>query len=108
MNLSKQIQQKIYSSEPTFGTYEDTLRHSQLPGENIFPFPFYFVSNPFSEEPRVYDRRAGWNPQQYFPSPVIPKDPYPQHCFQPPCNTTLTVKKTDEGCVNQKCITLDR
>lgn len=108
MNLSYYINRKAYSSEPTFGTYEEILEDSRLPRDNIFPYPFYFVSNPFSETAQVNERRAGWSSQDLFTPPVIPRDPYPQHCFQPPCNTTFTVKKTDKGCLNDDCIVLNR
>lgn len=108
MNLFNQIQKKAYSSDPTFGTYEQTLRFSTIPRENIFPYPFYFVSNPFSESAQISTRRAGWSPEVYQSELEIPLDPYPQHCFQPPCNTTYTEKKTPTGCVTNDCITLDR
>lgn len=108
MNLDAQIWKKAYSSDPSFGTYQHTFKYSQIPRENIFPYPFYFVSNPFSENARVNDRRAGWSRQHYTPEPEIPRDPYPQHCFQPPCNTVHTRQKTEAGCVNNNCIVLDR
>lgn len=108
MNLSYYVNRKAYSSEPTFGTYEEIFQDSRLPRENIFPYPFYFVSNPFSETAQIHDRRAGWSPQQTTTPTPVKRDPYPQHCFQPPCNTVQTLKKTDNGCLTNDCIVLDR
>jgi len=84
---------KAFSTEPSYGTYQTTRQYSRLAREHPFPYPFYFVSNPFSEEPEVHLRRAGWSPQVPHPRPALEPDPYPDHCFQTPCNTTSTVSK---------------
>jgi hypothetical protein len=84
---------KAYSSEPSFGTYQTTKWYSRIPRENVFPYPFYFTSNPFSDEPQVDPRRAGWSPQVPEPRPYIEPDPYPDHCFQAACNTTYTMER---------------
>jgi hypothetical protein len=81
---------KAYSSYATYGTYESTRKHSQLERINVFPYPFYFEGNPFSDEPIVNPRRAGWSPQVLKPEPVLKPDPYPNHCFQAACNTRYT------------------
>lgn len=84
------IQHKAYNSCPTYGTYQGTEKGSQIARMNIFPYPFYFVSNPFSDEPSVNPRRAGWSPQHIKPEPELQPDPYPNHCFQAACNTRYT------------------
>lgn len=84
---------KANRTEPSYGTYQVTRQYSRLERENIFPYPFYFRGNPFSEEPQVDPRRAGWSPQIPLPRPGLTPDPYPDHCFQTPCNTTNTTTK---------------
>lgn len=121
--LRKQIERKAFSTEPTYGTYWDTKRFSEIPRMNIFPYPFYFVSNPLSDEATVYPRRAGWSPEFSYPQRPLPTDVYPGHCFQTPCNTTITRELPPPpppgaasggagggggGCVPSKCINLDR
>lgn len=88
--LQHNINHKAYSSCASYGTYEEVLNHSQIERFNVFPYPFYFNSNPFSEEPTINPRRAGWSPQISKPSPILTPDPYPNHCFQVPCNTRFT------------------
>jgi hypothetical protein len=128
-NLRKQIERKAFSTDPTYGTYWDTQRFSEIPRMNMFPYPFYFVSNPFSEEATVYPRRAGWSPQIFSPQKVVRWTDYPGHCFQQPCNTTITRELppppspgapggggsgggggggSGGGCVPSKCINLER
>jgi len=84
---------KAYSSDPSYGTYQTTRWYSRIPRENVFPYPFYFTSNPFSDEPSVDPRRAGWSPQVPEPRPYLEPDPYPDHCFQAACNTTYTSER---------------
>jgi len=117
--LRKQIQRKAFSTEPTYGTYWDTKRFSEIPRVNIFPYPFYFVSNPLSDEATVYPRRAGWSPEFFSPQRAPVTDNYPRHCFQTPCNTNNTRELpspgssgssagSSGGCVPSKCINLER
>lgn len=84
---------KAFSTEPSYGTYQTTRQYSRIPRENIFPYPFYFVSNPFSDEPQVHPRRAGWSPQVPAPRPPLEVDAYPNHCFQAACNTNYTAER---------------
>lgn len=81
---------KAFSPYATYGTYETTKKYSQIKRVNVFPYPFYFQGNPFSDEPIVNPRRAGWSPQVLKPEPVLAPDPYPNHCFQAACNTRYT------------------
>lgn len=84
---------KAYSTEPSYGTYQTTRQFSRIARENRFPYPFYFVSNPFSDEPTVNPRRAGWSSEIVpVPAPYKP-DPYPDHCFQMPCNTVVAQER---------------
>lgn len=113
-NCSK-ICHKQLSDEPTFATLESTAFCSKLNMAGIFPYPFYFRSNPLSEEPKVFDRRAGWSPE-------INSDPYQsklvreegeevdEFCFQSACNTIFTsIKDPKTGkCEVKECITLFR
>jgi hypothetical protein len=85
---------KAYSSCATYGTYDSTRKHSQIKRMNIFPYPFYFEGNPFSDEPNINPRRAGWSPQLLKPEPILTPDPYPNHCFQAACNTRYTDEVT--------------
>lgn len=88
--LDQAIQHKAYNVCPSYGTYQGTEYGSKIERMNIFPYPFYFVSNPFSDEPSVNPRRAGWSPQYIKPEPQLKPDPYPNHCFQAACNTRFT------------------
>jgi len=88
--LDQAIQHKAYNACPSYGTYQGTEYGSKIERMNIFPYPFYFVSNPFSDEPTVNPRRAGWSPQYIKPEPQLKPDPYPNHCFQAACNTRFT------------------
>lgn len=84
---------KANSSEPSYGTYETTREYSKIERMNVFPYPFYFTSNPFSDEPSVDPRRAGWSAQITKPAPKFELDPYPDHCFQAPCNTVYSTER---------------
>lgn len=112
---------KACGTEPYYGTYESTYKNSQIPRINIFPYPYYFVSNPLSNEPSVHPRRAGWSKQETNGLLHPVKDKYPQHCFQAPCKTLYTISKNeipkDGGkttggaksvCTQNRCITLYR
>lgn len=106
--MDRQILRKAYSTEPTYGTYWDTKKYSEIPRMNIFPYPFYFVSNPVDDEPTVYSRRAGWSPQSINKKQNTQEDSYPSHCFQSACNNTDTKVMTKNGCITEKCINLER
>lgn len=106
--MNKLIERKAFGTEPTYGTYWDTKKYSQIERINIFPYPFYFVSNPMQDYATVNQRRAGWSSQYIFPSTPVPPDTNPKHCFQAPCNTTYSKISTKEGCVSDKCINLER
>lgn len=106
--MERQILRKAYSSEPTYGTYWDTKRYSEIPRINIFPYPFYFVSDPFDENPSVHNRRAGWSPEVNVQRKPLKGDIYPSHCFQNACNSTDTKELKENGCTSKKCINLER
>lgn len=88
--IQRLIINKAYSTEPTFGTYEDTQRYSHIEKLNTTPYPFYFVGQPMSEDPVVYSRCAGWSPELLYLPKRVESDPYPKHCFQAACNTQYT------------------
>lgn len=88
--MQNNVFDKTYSSDPHYATYQSVRGGSQIPRINVFPYPFYFSSNPFSDEPSVNPRRAGWSPQTIRPQPRVEPDPYPKHCFQSACNTRFT------------------
>ena len=113
--LKQFIHNKSTNTNPTYGTIED-IQSNEIPRLNIFPYPFYFVSNPLSEYPTVNDRRAGWSPEIVIPSQLYKKVndderddyDYPKHCFQSACNTTFTYtknecKKEKHGCKCNRC-----
>ena len=106
--MEQQILRKAYSTNPTYGTYWDTKQYSEIPRLGIFPYPFYFVSDAFDDEPTVYPRRAGWSPEYNLNYNQTILDNYPSHCFQTSWNTIDTKKKTNNGCVSDECIVLER
>jgi hypothetical protein len=102
---------KKYRGEQSIGTYEDTRNYSSIPRINIFPYPFYFISSPFSDEPTINPRRAGWSPQYVFQNESLqPDKPITNNCFQSACNTTYTknVKDKNGNCIQNDCINTDR
>jgi len=106
------LYKKINSSKPFYGTLEDTTFCSQITMPNIHPFPFFFQSNPLSESPTIFKRRAGWSPEIALPS--YPKtyehdDKIEDFCFQAACNTVFTeVKGKDGKCAPKDCVVLFR
>ena len=118
-DLPNMICNKSYNEYPTYGTFQD-IEKNETSKINIFPYPFYFNSNPFSSYPNVNKRRAGWSPEILEREYISEKDPYPNHCFQAPCNTDFTLHKkkckdgsgSDSsdgcGCVKNKCINMIR
>ena len=96
--LRSLIQKKACSTEPTFATYEDLRKYSYIQRLNLHPYPYYFVGQPFSDEPVIHSRCAGWSAEVLFKEPKIEIDPYPKHCFEAACNTQYTkllpIKKT--------------
>jgi hypothetical protein len=88
--LEYNIQHKAYHTCASYGTYQEALHNSQIERVNTFPYPFYFMGNAFNDEPIIHPRRAGWSPQVLISRPPLIPDPYPNHCFQGPCNTRYT------------------
>ena len=113
----------MYGTEPYYGTYDYTLKNSEIPRVNTFPYPFYFVGNPVTDEPNVYLRRAGWSKEHVKGKSPVKPDRYPKHCFQASCKTTYTELvpeqkasgsggstggKSGGGCSRSSCINLYR
>jgi hypothetical protein len=92
--LQRLICNKQNNSNPTYGTLED-ITNNRLSRINIFPYPFYFESNPLSDYPSVNLRRAGWSPEVNLKYESNVEDNYPKHCFQSACNTTFTYTKNE-------------
>lgn len=92
------VRKKACGSEPYYCTYETTMKKSQIPRINTFPYPFYFVSNPLSDEVTINPRRAGWSKELVKGKSPIKPDKYPNHCFQSGCKTIYTElgPETDE------------
>lgn len=107
MNLNSMIANKVYNSEPSYTTYEDVVEASEINRMNIFPYPFYFVSNPVKDEPEIYPRNAGWSSEIDIPKIVAPKEKISSFrpCFQPACNTTFTNRSR---CKKNNCINIYR
>jgi hypothetical protein len=102
INLNDMIANKVYNSEPSYTTYEDVVESSKIDRMNIFPYPFYFVSDPFKDDPKVYSRDAGWSSEIYIPKVNAPQEDFFKPCFQPACNTTFTnrTKCKKNNCIN--------
>lgn len=101
-NLTRLIYNKATSTHPIYSTYQDVEEQSNIDRINIFPYPFYFYSNPVKDTPEVYPRRAGWSGELYIPKIVAPPNNDFKPCFQAACNTTYTNKGkcTKNDCIN--------
>lgn len=88
--LQNLVQKKACSTEPTFATYDDLRKYSYIQRLNLHPYPYYFAGQPFSDEPVVNSRCAGWSAEVLFRKQKPDIDPYPKHCFQAACNTQYT------------------
>lgn len=70
-SLKQRIHNKTYNTYPTYGTIQD-IKNSPIDRVNIFPYPFYFQSNPYSDYATVYNRVAGWSPEVIVQRVVTP------------------------------------
>lgn len=115
MSYCSTFRHKESSDQPTIATLEDAAFCSKLHMAGIFPYPFYFRSNPLSEEPKVFNRRAGWSPEIYQ-KPYDSKldedksEQVDEFCFQSACNTVFTSVKNPKTnkCEIKDCINLFR
>ena len=105
--IQRLIIRKAYSTEPSFGTYEDTRDYSQIKKLNTTPYPFYFVSQPLSDHAVIYSRCAGWSPELLYYPKKEESDPYPKHCFQAACNTQYS-KSGTQNIVASKSTPVDK
>jgi hypothetical protein len=62
-----------------------TIKHDIQP---IFPF-IQQVRNPFSDEPIIFNKPAGYRPIQYTNIEVVEDDEDIVHLFQTPCDVIL-------------------
>lgn len=102
--LKTLIEQKELSEQPL----RPTMRQIQLIQTPVDEFPYRnFFRGRIDCVPTIFDRTAGWSPQ-YVANEIVTDNYYPNHCFQYPCNTVLTLERKGGTCSVKPCITLYR
>jgi hypothetical protein len=102
--LRNLIEQKARADCPLRPTQEQ-IKLIRTPVDE-FPYQGFFRGR-VDCAPTIFDRTAGWSPQ-YVSGECAVDNYYPNHCFQYPCNTVLTLEKKGGKCVVNPCITLYR
>lgn len=98
MSLSLRQQIELKNGPSPYQTLASTVKESPT-NHFLFPYDYYWKSNPLSYSVKIDPRRAGWAPRidpyvsRSTVCDTLPiETPIPGRCFQTPCNTVFPCK----------------